>query len=662
MIETSHGHIPYFQTPVPGLNPRADAPAIQKKSDDYSCLYDLFSLIVFPVGLARFAGYLADRTIVVSLVLIALPRTLLSSIFFRFCEPPMISTTTEACNWVNQFVRGVEAKPLTYTTDDGSLVDSISYHSDFQKDRLQQEQKWIVSCEPNAVFIQDRHEDYAEKSARLGVNILTMNYRGVGPLGGPWARSFEDLVEDVDAGVRLLLANGVQERNIVIEGLSLGGAVATLVAAKHQGQGREVSLLSQNTFSSISSEATAYVKSLLSDIWEIKALIDEGAYQMSLHPFARPVLFLFDSVASIIEIGTRVCFFALSCIENIATLQLREAINDLWSMTKVVVLNPMISALSIAGLPLSIIEILALLSIGEDWTPLLSTRIHFLTRTLNNYVASDETESISIRLAHSTRLEWLVKSTIGQSRWETDVIGAYMSLKGHRMISYCPHDSVIPYEASLAKAFSEKTETEFPREVECMGEKTSHGHTIEDAHEEVYNEFLERAFGVKLTYPLATKLTTDFGWSPAPNIDPTPLDPEALPFRLTISTHHAAIIHELVTTVGTSSLASLWMQKSHLQALSQQIHGHVNPLQYLSYVFSNPDLLQPAKSMFSTSSKRDPILNVFTPDLNTLLDNGDLQAVLPTFAQKTGCELTLLWSKARVRDWLGFCEVVVRAR
>lgn len=113
---------------------------------------------------------------------------------------------------------------------------------------------WQSSISNTANFL------YTHKKNEKHVSIL-FNPPGVGKSAGS-VSSQEDLVDAGLKQVNVLLENGVKPEQIILKGYSLGGAVATLVAAKLKDEGKDVYLFNDRSFSSLKNVVKSWVQKL----------------------------------------------------------------------------------------------------------------------------------------------------------------------------------------------------------------------------------------------------------------------------------------------------------------------------------------------------------------------------------------------------------------
>lgn len=143
-------------------------------------------------------------------------------------------------------------------TYDGAVLDSIEIKPQVEISKPQSEQYYIVKFNGNGMQYQDALNNFAYDARRLNVSVIGFNYRGVGnSMKTP--DTFQDLVTDGIAQVQRLLDSGVESKKITLDGLSLGGGVATMVAAHFHKIGKPVYLWNDRSFATISKAAAGMV-------------------------------------------------------------------------------------------------------------------------------------------------------------------------------------------------------------------------------------------------------------------------------------------------------------------------------------------------------------------------------------------------------------------
>ncbi|HTM63408.1 MAG TPA: alpha/beta hydrolase [Gammaproteobacteria bacterium] len=150
--------------------------------------------------------------------------------------------------------------PGIVATHDGAELDTLELLSQFETEKQINEQYYIVKFNGNGMHYNDLLTIHAETANRLDTNIIAFDYRGVGA-STQTPTTFNDLVTDGIAQVQRLLDEGVDSEKITLDGTSLGGGVATMVAHHFHKIGKPVYLWNDRSFASISQAATGMVAS-----------------------------------------------------------------------------------------------------------------------------------------------------------------------------------------------------------------------------------------------------------------------------------------------------------------------------------------------------------------------------------------------------------------
>ncbi|MDB6082111.1 MAG: bem46 [Chlamydiia bacterium] len=140
---------------------------------------------------------------------------------------------------------------VNIASQDGSILNGIEIRPTqlFEKP---EKQKWIIYYQKNAATWEQGRNFLAKMAQDTGANVLSCNYRGVG-LSTGFPETADALVQDGEATLQHLLSQGVLPENILLYGTSLGGGVATQVAAIHAEQNEQIALCNERSFSSLSS-------------------------------------------------------------------------------------------------------------------------------------------------------------------------------------------------------------------------------------------------------------------------------------------------------------------------------------------------------------------------------------------------------------------------
>ncbi len=123
-------------------------------------------------------------------------------------------------------------------------------------------------------------------------------------------------------------------------------------------------------------------------------------------------------------------------------------------------------------------------------------------------------------------------------------------------------------------------------------------------------------------------------------------------FICTVTAEEAAVIEELVTTMGTTNAFSLAFKKKHLKNLAVRLRS-VSSTQFLGYVFERPHLVRCMKNISESSLKWNALTRSIVRGLQKEVLNNLLNDI-PKFAVHTGGNEQMLGYFARQEDWNGF--------
>lgn len=111
--------------------------------------------------------------------------------------------------------------------------------------------KWVIYFCPNAALYEEVMP-YVD-AGELGANVLFFNYRDCGHSEGT-LKGATDLLLDGCAVIEHLKRKGVENKDILLSGFSIGGALALTAAEHYQG----IKYLGDRTLASISATVTAF--------------------------------------------------------------------------------------------------------------------------------------------------------------------------------------------------------------------------------------------------------------------------------------------------------------------------------------------------------------------------------------------------------------------
>lgn len=139
---------------------------------------------------------------------------------------------------------------FTLKTPDGSELDSAQVIGEDEETKPMNERKFIITCIARDQNFINWIKDLNYTAKNLGATAIGFNYRGVDYSRGlVWTNS--NLIADVLAQVERLINLGADPQNICLDGMCLGGAIATIAAAKLHDKGMKVKLNNERSFTSI---------------------------------------------------------------------------------------------------------------------------------------------------------------------------------------------------------------------------------------------------------------------------------------------------------------------------------------------------------------------------------------------------------------------------
>lgn len=147
-------------------------------------------------------------------------------------------------------------------THDNAELDTIEVADASTLNQDPKNKIYIIKFNGNGEQYEDEINRCVKDAKSLNCTIVAFNYRGVGySTGNPNSKT--TLVTDGIAEVQRVLDQGVSPKHIILDGLSLGGGIATLVAKHFYDKDKTVNLFNDRSFSSISSTATNLIASEL---------------------------------------------------------------------------------------------------------------------------------------------------------------------------------------------------------------------------------------------------------------------------------------------------------------------------------------------------------------------------------------------------------------
>lgn len=148
----------------------------------------------------------------------------------------------------------VTMRPYTVVTHDKAELNSI----EITPTDVLPYQFVIIKFNGNNMLYESRIQEMINDARELKATVIGFNHRGVSQSTGK-VRSRDDLLVDGIAQVQRLLKLGVKPEQIVLDGISLGGAIATLVAFYFFQKGQHIFLFNDRSFADIEKVATGII-------------------------------------------------------------------------------------------------------------------------------------------------------------------------------------------------------------------------------------------------------------------------------------------------------------------------------------------------------------------------------------------------------------------
>jgi len=160
---------------------------------------------------------------------------------------------------------GVKIDGGFITTHDAAELDTIEITPEQTLETPIHQKRFVIKFNGNGGQYQDLIDMYAEDANTLGYTVIGFNFRGVGE-SKKTPTVFQDLITDGIAEVQRLIDNGVNPENILLDGHSLGGGVATKVAEHFHGLKARVSLWNDRSFATLTKAAAGILAPTLPGI------------------------------------------------------------------------------------------------------------------------------------------------------------------------------------------------------------------------------------------------------------------------------------------------------------------------------------------------------------------------------------------------------------
>ncbi|USQ13611.1 hypothetical protein J2N86_13145 [Legionella lytica] len=149
----------------------------------------------------------------------------------------------------------------TIVTFDEAQLDTLEIRHRAQQELEPQHQTFIINFNCNFKVYEQSLIEMQDNARDLQTNVIGFNYRNVGRSQGQ-LQFMCHLIIDGIAQVQRLLDQGVSPENITLNGLSIGGGIATCVAWYFHQQGQKVNLFNDRSFASSLKLVLSHVESI----------------------------------------------------------------------------------------------------------------------------------------------------------------------------------------------------------------------------------------------------------------------------------------------------------------------------------------------------------------------------------------------------------------
>jgi hypothetical protein len=130
-------------------------------------------------------------------------------------------------------------------------------------------------------------------------------------------------------------------------------------------------------------------------------------------------------------------------------------------------------------------------------------------------------------------------------------------------------------------------------------------------------------------------------------------------YTLTLSDQEKNVIGHIITEMGTKSLFSLLKKRTEMLKLGDQIRN-VPPLDFLGYIFSNPELKKHMYSIKKSHFKWKNIVDEIGNNMNIEMRNHEqFRTKVEAFSRLLHVDSNTLIMKAHEKDWAGFISVLM---
>lgn len=147
--------------------------------------------------------------------------------------------------------RTVNLNFYSLETDDDALLESVEVNGDTEQYKKPfSERKFLIACMARNQNYMYWIKDFVTSAGNIGCTVIGFNYRGLDHSKGMICTK-NSLINDALAQAMRLIEFGAKPENIAFEGMSMGGAIATISAARMHANGMKVKLYNERSYRSL---------------------------------------------------------------------------------------------------------------------------------------------------------------------------------------------------------------------------------------------------------------------------------------------------------------------------------------------------------------------------------------------------------------------------
>lgn len=143
-------------------------------------------------------------------------------------------------------------------TPDDAILESVAVSNSDEQMKPMSERKYVIACMARNQNYMFWLKDFYTSAKNIGCTVIGFNYRGIDYSKGAVSTEIS-MVNDALAQAQRLLESGVKPEHIAFEGMSFGGAIATLTAATMHDYGLRVKLYNERSYRSLFRLIVGYI-------------------------------------------------------------------------------------------------------------------------------------------------------------------------------------------------------------------------------------------------------------------------------------------------------------------------------------------------------------------------------------------------------------------